>query len=318
MPEPNRVEPSNVSSRPMVSVIIPAYNSAGVLPEALDSVLAQSRPADEIIVVDDGSTDHTRAVCLGYGQRIRYLRQGNQRASVARNTGIAAARGNWLAFLDADDRWAPEKLERQLDALSRNPEADFIVTAALVWSPRDRNYVRCAWDGPLDRNVMRAELLVRNIFTGSCSSMLARRTAVEAVGGFAPGKGSEDRRIAIDLLAEHRALVLAEPLIRQRPGPAHWTDPERQRREMIRLIEDYDPLYGELDPSGRLKRRARARVHERTGMHYLENGDVRAAASDLARAVLIWPWMPNPWRVLINACLGRLKRPMPRAPAAAT
>jgi hypothetical protein len=76
---------------------------------------------------------------------------------------------------------------------------------------------------------------------------------------------------------------------------------------MIRLINDYADLYSRLAPRGDLRRRAWARTYERTGMHYLEKGDLRAAARDLLRAATLWPFMANPWRVLINACLGRLR-----------
>jgi len=292
-----------------VSVVIPAYKSADVLPEAIESVIAQTRPADEIIVVDDGSADPTPAVCKRYGNRVRCLVRKNGRASAARNTGIAAATGDWLAFLDADDAWDPHKLELQLTALDQQPDADFCITASLVWSPDENSYILHGYAGPLDPQHMRAELLVRNIFTGLCSSMLIRRTALDAVGRFPAGKGSEDRRIAIELLARHRALILPHALIRQQPGPAHWTDPERQRVEMLRLIADYHDLYAVLDPTGRLLRRARARMYERSGMHHLANGDLQTAARDLKRAARLWPWMPNPWRVLINACLGRLRIP---------
>jgi glycosyltransferase involved in cell wall biosynthesis len=291
-----------------VSVVIPSYDSADILPEAIASVIAQTRPADEIIVVDDGSGDHTAPACADFGDAVRYIHQQNAGASTARNTGIAAAAGNWLAFLDADDLWDPQKLQLQLSALAQQPEADFAITPALAWSPPDQSYHRCVWDGLLDPRVMRAELLVRNIFTGLCSSLLIRRPTLESVGCFAAGKACEDRRLAIELLARHRAVILEIPLVRQRPGPAHWTNPERHRQEMLSLIADYDHLYAELDPSGRLKRRARARMHERAGMHYLENGDLHTAARDLLRAARLWPLMANPWRFLANACLGRLRR----------
>ncbi|MFQ5424114.1 MAG: glycosyltransferase family 2 protein [Phycisphaerae bacterium] len=292
----------------VVSVVIPSYRSGAIVGEAIDSVLAQTRAADEIIVVDDGSPagDETAAVCARFNGRVRYIRQENQRASVARNTGITASKGGWLAFLDADDRWDPEKLELQLAALARHPEADFCVTASLAWSASDGSYRLYRWEGPADPEVMRSELLVRNIFTGACSSLLTRRQALEAVGCFPPGKGSEDRRVVLRLLERHRAVLIDVPLVRQQPGPAHWSDPEWQRAEMLSLIEDHATLYSRMDATGLLKRRALAKVHDRAGMHYLENGDWRAASRDLTRAAVLWPLLPNPWRVLINTCLGRL------------
>ncbi|MFQ5411525.1 MAG: glycosyltransferase family 2 protein [Phycisphaerae bacterium] len=321
-------------SHAFVSVIIPTYQSASVLPDAIESVLNQTQPADEVIIVDDGSDDDTEAACHIFGDSIRLLRQANAGASVARNTGIASARrtsspssvekgditetDHWLAFLDADDTWDRQKLELQFAALSQNPEADFALSSVLAWSPHEQTYTEYRYVGPLDPDRMRAELLVRNIFSGLCSSILVRRDAIESVGCFAAGHGSEDRRLAIELLAEHRAVLVDLPLVRQRPGPAHWTDPQRQRREMLHLISDYEDLYKRLDPTGRLKRRARARVHERTGMHYLENGELKAAANDLARAVFLRPWTPNPWRVLANACLGRLKLNKHVSPAKTT
>ncbi|HEX3110532.1 MAG TPA: glycosyltransferase family A protein, partial [Thermoanaerobaculia bacterium] len=97
-----------------VSVVIPSYNYARYLGEAIDSALGQTLPPLEVIVVDDGSTDDTPAVLAAYGDRIRVLRQKNAGVAVARNSGIAAARGECVAFLDADDVWLPRKLELQI------------------------------------------------------------------------------------------------------------------------------------------------------------------------------------------------------------
>jgi len=290
-----------------ICVVIPSFNSATTLPDAINSVLCQSLPPEEVIVVDDGSSDATAAICGTFRGRVRCIRQANAGASAARNTGIAASRRPWLAFLDADDIWEERKLETQLAAVRQYPEAEFAVTAARCWSASEARYVTCAYRGSLDPLEIRRELLVRNIFTGLCSSILIRREALLAAGGFAAGKACEDRRLAIELFARFQAVIIDEPLVRQRPGPAHWTDPRRHRAEMLRLIRDYEGLYETLDPSGRLRRRAVARVHERTGMHHLENGNLRAASKNLARAALLNPFLPNPWRVLINACLGRLK-----------
>ncbi len=109
-----------------IAVVIPAYNCQKHLSRSLDSVFAQTRLPDEIIVVDDGSTDKTSEIAAGFGDRINYIYQENAGASAARNAGINAAKSKWIAFLDADDEWLPEYLESQLEILTKNPE--------LVWT----------------------------------------------------------------------------------------------------------------------------------------------------------------------------------------
>lgn len=104
---------------PLVSVIIPTYNRASTLKRTVDSALAQTYRPLEVIVVDDGSTDGTEAVIRSYGDRIRGILQPNGGPSAARNTGAKAASGEWLAFLDSDDVWKPEKIARQVDLVTR-------------------------------------------------------------------------------------------------------------------------------------------------------------------------------------------------------
>ena len=116
-----------------ISVVIPAYNCERYITRSIDSVLAQTRPVDEIIIVDDGSSDNTGEVVKRYGGKVRYIRQENAGASVARNTGIEAATGDWIAFLDGDDEWLPDKIKHQTELLSRNPN--------LVWVTG--NYMEC-------------------------------------------------------------------------------------------------------------------------------------------------------------------------------
>jgi glycosyltransferase involved in cell wall biosynthesis len=114
-----------MSAGTSVSVCIPTYNAAEFLREAVGSALAQTRPPDEIVVVDDGSTDHTREVCRSFGARVRYVRQERDGTlgAGARARAMREARGEWLALLDHDDLWLPRKLERQLAAAAAHPDA---------------------------------------------------------------------------------------------------------------------------------------------------------------------------------------------------
>ncbi len=132
-----------------VSVVIPAYNAGKSLGRAIDSVLAQTHHPDEIIVVDDGSTDNTADVAHGYGDKVRFIRQENAGASVARNTGIEAAASEWIAFLDADDEWLPRKLKLQTEHLQRNPD--------LVWTTG--NFIRCYCDTDRRENDLKGDRL---------------------------------------------------------------------------------------------------------------------------------------------------------------
>lgn len=115
-------------SHPLVSVVIPTYNRSGYVVEALDSVLRQTYPDYEVIVVDDGSTDGTHEALKPYRDRIRYVRQENLGEGAARNLGVSHARGEYVAFLDSDDMWEPEFLAATMEAFKRFPEARMVTT----------------------------------------------------------------------------------------------------------------------------------------------------------------------------------------------
>lgn len=115
-----------------VSVIIPAFNAEACLAECLESVFEQTRPADEVIVINDGSTDATRKVAGGYADRIVYLEHANAGQGAARNTGLAVATGEYIAFLDADDYWRPSFVEKCLAFLDEHPEAVAVNTGLIT------------------------------------------------------------------------------------------------------------------------------------------------------------------------------------------
>src|ERR1700722_4973609 len=118
-----------------VAAIIPAYNSAHWLRPCIESILGQTYPITEIIVVDDGSQDNTKEVVESYGNAVRYYWRPNGGLSAARNTGVEQTTSPWIAFLDADDRWTPRKIELQVRALEANPQAVLCYTRMVLVSP---------------------------------------------------------------------------------------------------------------------------------------------------------------------------------------
>jgi glycosyltransferase involved in cell wall biosynthesis len=153
-----------------VTVIIPAYNAVWTLAATLQSVLAQTLPPLQVIVVDDGSSDRTSLVAEHFAPRARIIRRPeNGGPGAARNTGIRAARGKWIAFLDADDTWVATKLERELE-LDRDPRIGII--ACLSDRPLDSAPVEVTFNDLWHKNVL------------ITSSVLLRRKAWEQVGGF--------------------------------------------------------------------------------------------------------------------------------------
>lgn len=170
-------------SESLVSCTVPVYNGERFLRDAVNSILAQSHKALEVIIVDDGSTDGTPAVARSFSEQVRYVRQDNAGPAAARNRGIAEARGRFLAFLDADDLWLPEKLARQIAMLEGDPTIDCSVCL-----------VQNVWMGATEDESTRWREHPRGgALPGYTSAgMLVRREAVEMVGGFDPSLGHAD------------------------------------------------------------------------------------------------------------------------------
>ena len=171
------------NSAPLVSVVTPAYNVAWCVARAIDSVLAQDYGQRELIVVNDGSTDDTGRLLRGYGAAITVIDQANRGMSAARNAGIRAARGAYVAFLDADDRWLPEKLSRQVELMERRPELGFCSTAARV--ENEAGALLNLWRCPRDHADILATLFAENAsIAGGCSAVMVRKALFDRVGLF--------------------------------------------------------------------------------------------------------------------------------------
>ena len=177
----------SVPSEEKVSVIIPTYNRETTIARAIRSVIDQTWPNFEIIVVDDCSTDHTREIVEGIGDdRIRYIYlEQNGGASRARNTGIRHAECEYIAFLDSDDEWLPEKLEKQMHEMLRMPEQVGVVYCRMWARQEGRDPIVCP---PLSMGRERlagnllAELVEDNLI--GTPAILARKKCLEQVGGF--------------------------------------------------------------------------------------------------------------------------------------
>jgi len=165
---------------PLVSVVIPAYNRAGMLREAVDSVLAQEFRDFELIVVDDGSTDETPRLLDAYGRQIAVVRQPNRGVSAARNAGVAAASGRLIAFLDSDDLWLPAKLASQVQFFDSHPDA-LICQTEEIWIRNGRRV------NPRLRHKKRSGMIFEpslQLCLVSPSAVMMRRNLFDVVGLF--------------------------------------------------------------------------------------------------------------------------------------
>jgi glycosyltransferase involved in cell wall biosynthesis len=170
-------------ARPAVTVIIPTFNRAAIVGRAIRSVLAQTFEDWELIVVDDGSTDGTEQAVKSFSDdRIKYVRhERNRGGAAARNTGIRCARGEYVAFLDSDDEWPPEKLEKELEVFRKSdPSVGFVYTGAITLDESGKVLKKHV---PTRSGWVYEPLLARNRI-GSCSRVLIKKQAVEQVAGF--------------------------------------------------------------------------------------------------------------------------------------
>jgi len=221
-----------------VSVIIPTYNYGRFIGEAVDSALAQTRAPLEVLVVDDGSTDGTAEVLAAYGDRIRVLRQKNSGVAMARNAGIAAARGEYLAFLDSDDAWYPRKLERQMPRFDAEPSLGLVHCGAETIDSGGRT-LKTSVDG-LEGRVAEAMLrLDREVIMPQGSSIVVPKRVAEEVGGFdARLPPSEDWDFCYRVAARYAVGYVPEVLVRYRlHGSGIHMNIARMERAMLIALE---------------------------------------------------------------------------------
>ena len=303
-----------------VSVVVPTYNRAELLKEALESIRSQTLPPLEVVVVDDGSTDHTAHICAALGQSIRYIRQDNGGPAAARNTGIRDARGEWIAFCDSDDVWVADKLAVQMEALACTGTgwslSDFSLIGpdgkALPGGERgfERSFATLAESGTSAEEHL-GEWLVRGqvpsapepivIYTGDAYGMLflgnvanvtsaiVARDVIARVGMF-----DESYRVAEETEFFHRVssqfevTVVMQRLCKYRVGQPSIIsgDQEPLIRNAIRSLEQAVTLrQGLTEKERKALREGRQRLHARLAYAQLAALDRKGARQALAQNI---------------------------------
>ncbi len=288
---------------PRISVIIPAYRAAATIARAVESVLAQTVRAAEILVVDDGSPDDLAAALAPYGKRVTLVRQPNGGAASARNLGIERARGDFIAFLDADDYWEPEKLEWQLAVFERHPELGLVAGQYSVQQPDGVKRRAGLRSGPERfERVQRARgaaafRAAAEVWTGT---VLVRREALgdeRFVSGLEP---AEDRDLWVRLIAKTPMYLCSEPLATAvlEAGSLSRSNLARDINNMRRVVDRNRQRLG-----------LRGSLFWRSHTYYRWAGCddcPRRALAQLARSLLYWP-LPYPrWSVVIPGARAKL------------
>jgi glycosyltransferase involved in cell wall biosynthesis len=195
---------------PWVSIIIPAYNSATFITRAIRSALDQDYPEKEIIVVNDGSTDHTQQVLESFGPSIRVINQTNAGAAVARNTGIEQSRGEFIAFLDSDDQWLPGRLRKCVQPMLDHPEIGLTFCHSIRKIPDGHEDIR---GQAFDRIRIYPRLIWPSYYQCTPATTV-RRAVLEKTGLFNPALPSrEDQDLWIRIEEQTRVVEIPEPLV---------------------------------------------------------------------------------------------------------
>lgn len=222
---------------PEISVIIPAFNSADYIGEAIRSVLAQTYTNFELIVVDDGSTDATPEIVREFGHEVTYVRQENGGAASARNHGIRIAKGEFIAFLDADDTWEPDKLEKQINLFKDDPGLGMVFTENKLF---DEEGEYC--DSLDKKNRLMSGDLAQSIFMSSgvaTPTVMVRSEVFRKLGTFEESLSqSEDDNMWIRITSNYKGMLIDEPLVRIR---------EHQGRISHDYIKLFDSILQSID-----------------------------------------------------------------------
>jgi glycosyltransferase involved in cell wall biosynthesis len=272
-----------------VSVVIPTYNHARFLRQAIDSALGQTLPPREVIVIDDGSSDGTPDIVAEYGHRIRAVRHTNRGVAATRNAGAALATGELLAFLDADDVWRPRKLELQAERFRREPSLG-LVHCGVEEIDAHGKVLRRQPDGLEGSKVAAEMLLFRGpTILGGGSGVMISRAAFAAVDGFdARLSTSADWDLYYRLTTRFPVGFVAEPLLQYR---LHGSNMHGNIRVMERdMLLAYSKAFSNAsDPVQGLRRQAYGSLHSVLAGCFFTSGDRARFAQHALKSIWLNP-----------------------------
>ena len=292
------IEPDTARPTPTFSVIIPTYNRAGLVVQAVESVLSQTFDDHEIIVVDDGSTDDTYRVLEPYFSQICYVRQENRGLAGARNRGIREAQGEFLAFLDSDDLFEPRMLEVVLETFQSHPSAGGVATAE--WEVRNggRPDARIITKRSPGEFFSSDSLMKRDTRVGCGRPAVVRRRLVEELGGF-----DESMRCAVDCelwirYSFHMPIVhQPEPLVLRRVHDSNLSLNRKQDArdwlEILKRLEHEHPEF--VREHQAIYRKALAKNYLRYGREVLAEESLNTELLSEARSALSSACRLSPW-----------------------
>lgn len=270
----------NTATNPTVSVIIPAYNAAPWIAETIDSVLNQTFQDFEVIVVDDGSTDGTTEIVKNYKSQVQYLYKNNGGVGSARNTGIRAARGRYIACVDADDLWLPEKLEVQTQLLEKEPSLAWVYSDGLIFENNSNQNLHLFSQSAsmISGDILRPLLLQDFI---PCPTPVIRRDIFENVGFFEEDMSLQsvaDWDMWLRISAKYPVGFIDKPLVKYRRHSASMTGTSLIQPSLTSRLTVVDrAISREPERLGNLRQQAIANVYMTLG-HLLMSRGARAEA----------------------------------------
>lgn len=302
-----------------ISVVIPAYNASSHISETIESILRQSSPVGEIIVIDDGSTDNTCEILDKYNESIRLIKKENGGVSSARNLGIREAKGSWLAFVDSDDVWHPDKISLQVSALNLNENCILVYSGFKAWSPDEAGkYIEpkelfvykpsLKIDENLSGWIYHLMLLTNYVLTSSC---LVKKSSVCDVGLFDESLPvAEDWKLFIKLSRQGEFIKIDSPLVLYRQTHSSLTKSLSSKDYASELIDSFIDKYGYENHIGQRAKSldlSKRRFQTRFNYGYLamKLGLYRKAFLSIFKAVCHYPFYFNAW-VLLVFCFFRI------------